>query len=703
VDIYSIGLKVDSRQVKTAQKELGGMGRQAKGAGNSVQKFGRNVDKSSRNIQGMNRGLDLAKRALGGFAAALSVRQLQVFAQASLQAAQTIERQARSLGITAEEFQRISFAFRQFGADSSDISDAFNTLSDRAQDAKDGMQSFIDDFKLVGIEVDDLENKDPGELFRLFADGVASIDDPTRRAAGVVRILGDDVGRRLLPMLMDGSDGLEQLGDQADITSDEVIESSARIQEDLTQLGTSIEKGFQNAFLGAAVRNEEQIRSLIATILRGMATVADFGDEVAGPLGAGLLGRVLFGKKGAVIGTLLTSAVQTVNALIERVNETSGQAIVRLEERAQQLQNTIQGLPEIHPVRQAAEADLERVQSKLDDLNAQRMGSIEIENQYQKALKETGDVGEDIGDVLRDAAVDFEKARTGAPQAPIDIGTVTGGSGSGKTEKELKTIDSNLSSILAKIDPIAAAGQSFASDMLAVQEALDAGRISTSKAQEITEQLEEDYKKATRSARGLEGALEDIAENMTQDVSDGLTDIIMQAKSAEEVFASLAKQIARTIIQQQIADPLAGEITGFASGLFGGGGSGIGAPGSDVGSGGGFFSGIGDFFGGFFANGGNISGGKASIVGERGPEMFVPGQDGQIVPNHQLGGGGNVTVNVINQGGEQLEAQQQQTRRGPNGEMTVDVMVKSSMERLDSQGQLDGIFRRHGAQRQGQF
>jgi len=41
VDIYSIGLKVDSSQVKTAQKELGGMGRQAKGTGNSVQKFGK--------------------------------------------------------------------------------------------------------------------------------------------------------------------------------------------------------------------------------------------------------------------------------------------------------------------------------------------------------------------------------------------------------------------------------------------------------------------------------------------------------------------------------------------------------------------------------------------------------------------------------------------------------------------------------------
>jgi len=68
-----------------------------------------------------------------------------------------------------------------------------------------------------------------------------------------------------------------------------------------------------------------------------------------------------------------------------------------------------------------------------------------------------------------------------------------------------------------------------------------------------------------------------------------------------------------------------------------------------------------------------------------------------------MGGGGDVTVNIINQGGERLEARQQSSRRGPNGEQTVDVMVKSSIERLDGQGQLDGVFRRHGAARQGQF
>ena len=203
-------------------------------------------------------------------------------------------------------------------------------------------------------------------------------------------------------------------------------------------------------------------------------------------------------------------------------------------------------------------------------------------------------------------------------------------------------------------------------------------------------------------------AVRDVMEN---DLSNSLTDVIMQVDSLSDAFENLLNQIARTIIQRQISDPFASSVTSGFNQVLSGGFSpqGGGAPPSVRGVGpqqggfGGFLSGIGDFFGGFFANGGNVSGNQAHVVGERGPELFVPRQDGQIVPNHQMGGGGDVTVNIINQGGEQMEAQQQQSRRGPNGEMTVDVMVKSSMERLDSQGQLDGIFRRHGARRQGQF
>jgi hypothetical protein len=45
------------------------------------------------------------------------------------------------------------------------------------------------------------------------------------------------------------------------------------------------------------------------------------------------------------------------------------------------------------------------------------------------------------------------------------------------------------------------------------------------------------------------------------------------------------------------------------------------------------------------ADGGPVSSGRPYFVGERGPELFVPGASGTIVPNHAMGGA-NVTVNV---------------------------------------------------------
>ena len=39
-----------------------------------------------------------------------------------------------------------------------------------------------------------------------------------------------------------------------------------------------------------------------------------------------------------------------------------------------------------------------------------------------------------------------------------------------------------------------------------------------------------------------------------------------------------------------------------------------------------------------FANGGSVMGGRPIVVGERGPELFVPGSSGNVVPNNAMGG-----------------------------------------------------------------
>jgi hypothetical protein len=58
------------------------------------------------------------------------------------------------------------------------------------------------------------------------------------------------------------------------------------------------------------------------------------------------------------------------------------------------------------------------------------------------------------------------------------------------------------------------------------------------------------------------------------------------------------------------------------------------------------------------ASGGPVSAFAPYLVGEQGPELFIPGSSGQIVSNDKLGA--NVQVNVINQSGIQMTAKQGQ-------------------------------------------
>jgi hypothetical protein len=131
---------------------------------------------------------------------------------------------------------------------------------------------------------------------------------------------------------------------------------------------------------------------------------------------------------------------------------------------------------------------------------------------------------------------------------------------------------------------------------------------------------------ASAAMRDMGNAGQDLASTMKSVESSfesAFVDFVTGAKSAQDAIASLMRDLARLAAQAAFRS-LFGR-------LFSGGG------------GGGF---LGSIFGGFRADGGPVSAGRAYVVGERGPEMFVPSGGGQIVPNEAMRGGGGVTVNI---------------------------------------------------------
>ena len=115
----------------------------------------------------------------------------------------------------------------------------------------------------------------------------------------------------------------------------------------------------------------------------------------------------------------------------------------------------------------------------------------------------------------------------------------------------------------------------------------------------------------------------------------------------EELSRNISRNLAQGIVfGNNIGDALvnsfrAAAAEALANGLFdlltgGRGGGGI------LGA---ITTGIGALLGGAFANGGRPPVGRISLVGERGPELFVPDAAGVIIPNNRIGGGGTV-INV---------------------------------------------------------
>jgi len=111
----------------------------------------------------------------------------------------------------------------------------------------------------------------------------------------------------------------------------------------------------------------------------------------------------------------------------------------------------------------------------------------------------------------------------------------------------------------------------------------------------------------------LDDGFKAVGKTITQSLAAGIKGLIKGTQSLGEVLTNIATKITDMLLDMAISSAF--KWMGFPT----------------------------------FASGGKPPVGKPSVVGEKGPELFVPRQAGTIIPNHELGGGGgsvNISVNV---------------------------------------------------------
>lgn len=139
----------------------------------------------------------------------------------------------------------------------------------------------------------------------------------------------------------------------------------------------------------------------------------------------------------------------------------------------------------------------------------------------------------------------------------------------------------------------------------------------------------------------IEGTAVSAFQRLNDELADSLTGFLKLKGAAGSFVSTIVSGIARIAIEQNIIKPLAGALFGsggFLKGLFGGATAATSAF-SGVNFGADLAAAQGLSYGGGKASGGRVSPGSWYMVGEDGPEPFVPDSAGTIHPNSTLRSG----------------------------------------------------------------
>lgn len=133
------------------------------------------------------------------------------------------------------------------------------------------------------------------------------------------------------------------------------------------------------------------------------------------------------------------------------------------------------------------------------------------------------------------------------------------------------------------------------------------------------------YKRALENIKDRYDEARQAAERFGQEVGHALAEGILMGRSWKNVLDSLIIAFAQLIVKMYLLKAL--QDSSFGSSKIGG-----------------FFTSLVSGFGGGKAGGGPVSGGMPYLVGEQGPEIFMPNTSGSIVPNGKWGRGGDTYI-----------------------------------------------------------
>jgi|9_EtaG_2_1085328.scaffolds.fasta_scaffold00224_3 hypothetical protein len=465
-----------------------------------------------------------------------------------------------------------------------------------------------------------------------------------------------------------GDATVKSLSRQAEIAvelkekEDALAKATERLQK--TQAGLSFGEFFENLIgpdgdfalaAGSAKGFQNQVAGLKAEIaaLRGESSALQEAAEMMRRAGRGTTSTAASGDTAATPAEI--KAREKVQDAIDGMTNANKLLTMELENQSPALIEQERILQSLGAEGQARADTVLALALEEQNLKTAIDAKNEAEREAQKLAAERlaqNEKGKEQLDALiqKEAILKAQiEGKTAAEIAQIEAAFNMGNLEGGRSEEILKQIEANagLTAQLKKkneaeqlaeglINSVKTEEEKLLEVQQTLNQALADGGLQTDVFNQANAALEQKLKEMDPTFQNFKRAAEQAADSVADSLADGLMEGKLSLDGFQDIFRDFVKQLIKEAIKTFIIKQILGAATGGFSFGFGGGGS--------VGGGTDNFM--------AFAKGGRIPAratGGPVLVGERGPELFIPHSAGVIRNNHDsmnmMGGGQQPVVN----------------------------------------------------------
>lgn len=591
----------------------------------------------------MRQAAAVARTALAGIAAGVSIAGITGLIRSAANAADEMGKLAQRSGVATETLSALGYAAKLSDVDMSTLGGSLQRLSKQIVDAAGGGKESAEGFAAIGVAVTDaagqLRNVDA--VFADVAEAISRLPDGTEKTALALRLFGR-AGAEIIPLLNEGREGLAAARKEAEefglVISGGTAKAAAELNDNMTRLNSALQ-GFVLNVTGPAI---DGLANLTTEFVRAY-TEADGLLRVFTALGTAL-SRLASGTDQEQLGELLEE-----QRLLERRLRELGSGAASNRGTSALYQQLTKELADVNRQITALQTVMDPAQfgaaPARGTASPQRTGPGLLSTSTAAAAEKAA----------KDLARDRERAETARRRAMADADRLTldlleeeARAWENLDERRRSVIEANMTPLeqqLAKLKEIR--------DLVG-----DTGDTYGRAAIDAFNELNPAIDLADDKAKELLETFADLGATF----SSAFEDAIFSGGKFSDVLDGLAQDIARITLRKTVSDPLANLFSGFADSASGG---------------------IGNFFKGLFAN---SRGGLYKVAGSGGGERPVAftARAGEVVAvGTGMSAGGDITI--VNTNGPPIERAR---RSVVNGRHIVHLTFVEAMGGANGEGML---------------